>query len=465
MGLGVFIAEAGPNRFAVHQGANDGFRCLFIYCFDGPDRNTGFTILSNSDNNAVLFIAKAAQLLLQELKIEGLDSSKFKSDFNMSEIPQEQIVNLGYEKLVFSAFEPDLPEPIIDRGPPDPLAHFNLAVGGKIISATDQRFARGENLLSDHLPKFDPELYGRQGKIMDSWESVRHNQSSRDDLVFELKNPSAIHYVSFSTKYHLGNQAPEVMLEGSVDENYDWKCIVARTPISGHSLKNVLSENPSTEFRFIRVSMLPDGGLSRLALFNQDLPESEKVKFKPASEAPSLAFDEKIPHSRRPLTPKFVVTPESVQAAWSRFSAGDEIDVASAAFGGKIVSASNEHYGPAAQIISPYPPLNMFDGFESARSRLKGHFENVQIALGRPSKIHRIEADFTFFKNNNPWEFSIDGLTSDLKWVTLAQRINVKAYAGNILSVPVQLQDEIQQIRINVFPDGGMNRIRVFSRK
>jgi CubicO group peptidase (beta-lactamase class C family) len=35
MGLGVFAIEAGPNRFAVHQGANDGCRALFAHCFRG----------------------------------------------------------------------------------------------------------------------------------------------------------------------------------------------------------------------------------------------------------------------------------------------------------------------------------------------------------------------------------------------------------------------------------------------
>ena len=33
MGLGVFIVEAGENKFMLHQGANDGFRAIYLYCF------------------------------------------------------------------------------------------------------------------------------------------------------------------------------------------------------------------------------------------------------------------------------------------------------------------------------------------------------------------------------------------------------------------------------------------------
>ena len=36
MGRGIFIAEAGSNKIVVHQGANDGFRSLFLHCYKGP---------------------------------------------------------------------------------------------------------------------------------------------------------------------------------------------------------------------------------------------------------------------------------------------------------------------------------------------------------------------------------------------------------------------------------------------
>jgi CubicO group peptidase (beta-lactamase class C family) len=43
MGLGIFVAEMGHNRVAIHQGANEGFRAIFMHVMDGPDQGKGFT--------------------------------------------------------------------------------------------------------------------------------------------------------------------------------------------------------------------------------------------------------------------------------------------------------------------------------------------------------------------------------------------------------------------------------------
>ena len=108
MGLGVFTIEAGLNRFAIHQGANDGFRCIYIHCYDGPDKGMGLNMFSNSELNGVLFNSEVAQIILKELKFEGIDFEKFKSNFNIKNVTQEEIVNIGYKNLIFEAFMPRL---------------------------------------------------------------------------------------------------------------------------------------------------------------------------------------------------------------------------------------------------------------------------------------------------------------------------------------------------------------------
>ena len=463
MGLGLFTIEAGSNRFALHQGANDGYRSLFLHCYDGPDVGKGLVVLCNADSNGVLFIAEVAQALLSNLNISGINQQLFNGKFNSSGVPQAELVNRGYKDLIFSAFEEDLPEAISREGSPlDPLASFNLAVGGVILDVSNQKFARGENLLSDRQPVFDPELYGRQGKIMDSWESVRHNQKEADTLTFRLKKPSAIHFVSLSTQFHLGNQGQAASVEGRESECSPWQKILVKTPLDGHAIKYLKASSGRTIFREIKVSMFPDGGLSRLGLYGDDFPADQKTLFREPSEAKSHIFKDPIPHSARPLVPRYVVTEAVIRRNWASVPKEVEVDLASAAFGGKIVRASNEHYGPAAQIISPYPPLNMFDGFESARSRDKNHFEEVVIELGRANRIQRIEIDFTFFKNNNPREISIQGLAGE-KWIPLVEPTNVKAYAGNFVEFKVDRTEKFKQLKITVFPDGGMNRVRVFS--
>ncbi len=464
MGLGIFVAEAGPNRLSIHQGSNDGFRSIFIQCHTGPDAGKGFVVLCNGEEAGMRFISQAAQIILRHLAIRGVDCSRFQTELSRSSAralegaEQVQRVNVGYRELVFSAFEEDLPEEIVDRGPRDPLADFNLVVGARVESASNQRFARAENLLSQNLPVFDPALFGRQGKIMDSWETVRHNSASCDWMIFEMVSEAAIDCVVISTQFHLGNHAEGFEVEGWNSIQGRWQTIVPRMQLYGHSLHAAHSVSGDGKFRRIRVRMYPDGGLTRLALYGVELPAQEKANlFSPAIRQ-HPEFDSQ---TRKPMTPKYVATEAEISANFERHK-GSEVDIASAAFGGRVISASNEHYSPATQVISPYPPLNMVDGLESARSRVAGHSENVVIALGRKAKIKRIVVDFKRFVNNNPQEISVDGLCAG-KWIALVARTNVKAFAGSAVAFAVESAEPCDQVRVTVFPDGGMNRVRVFS--
>lgn len=102
IGLGVFVAQAGSNRIMLHQAANDGFRGVYMHCFDGPDMGKGFVILSNGDNPAVLFQGELARHLLRILHISGIDFSSWRAAdlrFDMSGLKQEVIVNKGMSLL------------------------------------------------------------------------------------------------------------------------------------------------------------------------------------------------------------------------------------------------------------------------------------------------------------------------------------------------------------------------------
>jgi len=293
IGIGVFVAEAGANRLAIHQGANDGFRGLSAYCFDGPDTGKGFVILCNADSNGVLFVAEVAQQILEALKFTGVNYSLFSTQFDSSRIPQEEVVNNGYKNLVFRAFEKDLPEAIAEPWRMDTLADYNLAVGGMVLFTTNQRF-RAENLLSSRLPVFNPILYGRQGHIMESWETFHHNRRPpsypRDELIFEMIKPSSVHYVSLSTKFHYGNQAEFVKIEGKEVGSKEWKTLVPKIKLEGHALKQVLSQDTKTLFHQIKASIYPNGGFTRLGLYTENLPADEKSKFKSPEEAISIMF-------------------------------------------------------------------------------------------------------------------------------------------------------------------------------
>ena len=389
-------------------------------------------------------------------------------------------MNIGYKSLIFDAFSPHLPEKIAESARvPDPLAAYNLAVDAKILSVTDQAFARAENLLSSGMPLFDPIQYGAQGKIMDSWETMRHNVNECDAMEFELKRASTVAYVTLSTIHHLGNNAAHAKVEGFSPDTLEWAVIVPKIALQGHSTKHVLSESGSTVFSRVRVCIYPDGGLTRLGLYNESLPAAEKAKFQHFAQATSVVCEECIATTIRTLNPMCLFSEAEIAKNWTQCVATlSELDVASAALGGKVVYASNEHFGSSVQVISPYAPIDMNDGFESARTRdpnFGTHCEQVVVKLARAVHVTRIEMDFSYFVNNNPVAMEILGYVADTgdslggdtagKWVPLVARTRVKEFAGCAKEfVITQCEHLIERVRVVIFPDGGFNRVRVFAK-
>lgn len=457
IGLGVFVIAAGENRLMLHQGSNEGFRALFLHAFSGPDRGKGFVILCNADNRGVTFVAEVAQTLIQTLKISGIDYKKFRSHFEIDQIPQEQKVNLGYRDLIFQAFLPQLPDAIQKPGALDPLATFNRVVGAQVLRTSNQRFARAENLISPFLPTFDPKLYCKQGKVMDSWESARHNPASFDFLELRLKEKSPIRYLSFSTEFHDGNHPEAVRLLGKKTAHSDWVEFFTKTPLQGHSLLRIDLGSETEAFEEIRVEMFPDGGLSRLGLFSE-LPSDQAQSFLTAESAKPQRCPHPIPKPAKPLSIPY----RAQEIRGPVFSRSELIDWASLAFGGKVVGVTNEHYGPAHQVISPYPPLHMFDGFESARSRQAGHFETLEVELGKPLSLTRIVLDFAHFVNNNPRAIRVLAQVNS-HWSEVVPRTEVKAFAGNQKEFRLMnAQPRTKKLKFEIFPDGGINRVHVY---
>jgi len=109
--------------------------------------------------------------------------------------------------------------------------------------------------------------------------------------------------------------------------------------------------------------------------------------------------------------------------------------------------------------------MNMFDGLESARSRKPDHFEECILGLAYPCTVHRIELDFTYFVNNNPLFVSLEGKNEKGDWITLAEKYRVKAFASNKIAFEVSHNSIVSEVRLKTIPDGGVNRIAVFSFK
>jgi CubicO group peptidase (beta-lactamase class C family) len=121
MGVGMFVfdvqSEGGgpPNRWMLHQAANDGYRGVLLICFDGPDAAQGprgLVVICNGDNQGMLLNCAVSRALLASPAafsppLQGLDWDRVPSmdeGFSTEGMKQEEIVNLGLRGLVLNAF-------------------------------------------------------------------------------------------------------------------------------------------------------------------------------------------------------------------------------------------------------------------------------------------------------------------------------------------------------------------------
>src|SRR5690606_32312509 len=206
----------------------------------------------------------------------------------------------------------------------------------------------------------------------------------------------------------------------------EWTEILGKTKLEGHSVH--FEKLAGTKLKFIKVKAYPDGGFTRLGLFEDEVMMGESGKHKdpvPATKKPLSLPIHKIRSSKNLCT------------------------------GGKILKAGNEHYSPTSLVISPYPAIHMFDGLENARSRTPGHFEEVEIGLSRKAKVKTIEFDFTHYVNNNPMFVAIEANGKEL-----VKKTFVKPFAANKKIFKVDC--EMDRFTVKIYPDGGINRIRVY---
>jgi allantoicase len=142
--------------------------------------------------------------------------------------------------------------------------------------------------------------------------------------------------------------------------------------------------------------------------------------------------------------------------------------------GGRAILCNDEHFGSMHNLNVPGRGINMGDGWETARRREPGN-DWVIIALGRPGVIERIEIDTAHFKGNYPDRASIQGALlghtavdrleqESCDWPELmpAQKLG----ADEVRTFAAELNDlgAVSHLRLSIFPDGGVSRLRVFGR-
>jgi allantoicase len=143
--------------------------------------------------------------------------------------------------------------------------------GGKALLVSDMFFSDKNNLI---MPD--------RGKNMgDGWETKRRRDNGNDWSIVKLACKGCIHKVIIDTYHFKGNYPDSFMLEGCVAQDVDffdsrlaktvnWQAIILKTKLYAHRehlFVNELVNDKAQAFTHVRLSIFPDGGISRMRVF------------------------------------------------------------------------------------------------------------------------------------------------------------------------------------------------------
>ena len=142
--------------------------------------------------------------------------------------------------------------------------------------------------------------------------------------------------------------------------------------------------------------------------------------------------------------------------------------------GTRVSYATDEFFAAKERLIQPAEPVfiddkyddhgKWMDGWESRRRRTPG-FDYCIVRLGIPGVVHGFDIDTSYFTGNFPPQASIDACVSDDDepdgdWTEILPMTELSGDAHHFVE---SQSDEIwTHLRLNIYPDGGVARLRVF---
>ncbi len=316
-------------------------------------------------------------------------------------------------------------------------------LGGAVLVANDEFFAPKENLLKTTTPVFLEGEYTERGKWMDGWETRRRRTPGYDWCIIRLGLPGIIRGIVVDTSYFRGNYPEHCSLEACAlegqptpdeltNDSLQWIPIMPQLPLAGDT-QNPFPIQNDERFTHLRFMIYPDGGVARLRVYGEVQPDWTRLK-------------------RR----------------------GSDIDLAAVDNGGLVLACSDMFFGHRHNLIMPDRAINMNDGWETKRRRGPGH-DWVIIRLGAPGQVHRVEVDTSYFKGNfpescsleacNAGDSSVEKLTDlSLPWNSILPRTKLQAHTRHLFEQELLDSDTASHLRFNIFPDGGVSRLRVYGK-
>ena len=308
-------------------------------------------------------------------------------------------------------------------------------LGGAVIAANDEFFADKENLIKPEAPVFTPQTFTAKGQVYDGWETRRRREPGHDWALVRLGVPGVPRTVVVDTAHFTGNYPPYCSVEATAVDGYpspgellraaDWLRLVPSSPLHGDT-RHEFEVDGGRRFTHVRLSIYPDGGVARLRVHGEPLPDPREL-------------------------------------------AGVPLDLAATRNGGRAVACSDSFFSRPDNMLQPGESRFMGDGWETARRRDDGNDWAI-VALAGPSLPSVLELATTHYKGNAPDRAALSGIdarTADLDdstaWFPLLEPTRLQPdtthrfrLAGGASAMPVT------HVRLDIYPDGGVGRLRLY---
>jgi allantoicase len=303
------------------------------------------------------------------------------------------------------------------------------ALYGSVCAANDELFAERENLIKPGPVAHTAGEFGNKGKTYDGWETRRRREPGVDWAIVRLGAAGIVHGVVVDTAFFRGNYPPEISVEATSVEGYPsveellampWETIVVRSPALGDT-QNPYAVSDSRRWTHVRLTIYPDGGVARFRVHGEVVPD-----------------------------PRFLT---------------GTLDLVALENGGRLVACSDAFYSTPQNIIQPGRARVMGEGWENARRRGPGN-DWATFRLAAPGVVQHVEVDTSYFVGNAPGWVSLstaadESVDESTVWTPILERTAVQPDTRHRYLVSSAGPDPATHVRLDVYPDGGLSRLRV----
>ena len=295
------------------------------------------------------------------------------------------------------------------------------ALGGSVLYANDEFYGDAHSLIDSRPAVHDLAAFGIRGKVYDGWETRRRREPGADFVIIRLAAPAIVRGVNIDTAHFRGNYPPFGSVDGATLLGYPtaaevgaaaWIPLAAKTGLGGDQANLVAVRAPDRLATHVRLTIEPDGGVARLRVFGEVVPDPRRL--------------------------------------------GGRVDLAATATGGRVEACSNMFFSAPANALAPGRAQVMSDGWETARRRDDGH-DWLVVRLAVPGLLHHAVIDTTRFVGNAPGHARLSDAATDAELLPRTglipdneHRFRLRAGAG-----PTGL------VRLDIYPDGGISRLRL----